>query len=243
LQNLPERAWYSFLAYLLSMQEYQLIALESLLLFSPLLEIFMSGDLLHPSQEDESELLDRFKTSSQHEMAVIETILKYMIIYQEALHAEQSGDTYQSRDYLNLLYEMPEDLDLKMKKWIQSIDHITQLSLSFGLSYDELLRKAISSTELAGGKSAIESISIMQNKSNSPFEEYVLNNISNLESLIDSPEDVKFKVNRVKFILQRIAWKKAKNGWEKILKLKTTLLKMGGNDFFELFDNSIEESE
>jgi hypothetical protein len=203
----------------------------------------MVGDLSHPSQEDESELLDRFKTSSQHEMAVIETILKYMIIYQEALNAEQSGDAYQSRDYLNLLYEMPEDLDLKMKEWIQSIDQITQFSLSRGLSHDELLRKAVSSTELTGGKSAIESISIMQNKSNSSFEEYVLNNISNLENLIDSPEDVKFNANKVNYIWQRIAWKEAKKGWEKILKLKTTLLKMGGNDFFELFDNSIEKSE
>jgi hypothetical protein len=203
----------------------------------------MVEDLLHPSQEDESEFLDRFKTSSQHEMAVIETILKYMIIYQEALLAEQSGDTYQSRDYLNLLYEMPEDLDLKMKKWIQSIDHITQLSLSYGFSHDELLRKALSSTELAGNKSAIESISIMQNKSNSPFEEYVLNNISHLESLIDSPEDVKFNANKVNYIWQRIAWKEAKKGWEKILELKKILLQMSGNDFFELFDNSIEESE
>ncbi len=167
------------------------------------------------SQEEESQLLDILKASSQYEITVTETILKYMLIYEKALRAEQSGDFYRSENYLSLLFTMSEALNLTKDAWIQSLNHVRQFSESHGLAelFDE-------------GYSEGSSLS---------FEKHVLTNINKLEDLIDST-NIKYEGNKDKYFSLITVWKQAKQGWQTMLEQRQNLLKMGGNDFFELFD-------
>ena len=153
-----------------------------------------------------------------------------MFIYEKSLQAEQCGKLRRSKYYLNQFMTISASLDLIRAAWLQSLDYVEQFPKPHMFSHGGQVANPIQEAPFLMDKAPL------QEEDSLLFERSVVINLLKLENLIDIFQNVKRERNKDEYSALITACREAQKGWQTIFEQREKLLKMGGYDFFELFN-------